>query len=105
MTAHDELVERVARAMIIALKSDEALYVFAYDHKGASAKVDGWVAVPEVAAAALAAVYEAIKEPTDAMFFDPDDVCVNMGQSPWEAFCKIYRTMLAASPLNPENVK
>ncbi len=55
------------------------------------------------AAAALSAI-EAMGavvvpvEATDGMFFDPDDVCTNMGQSPWAAFCEIYTAMIAASP-------
>lgn len=37
-------------------------------------------------------------EPTEEMFFDPDDVCVNFKETPWSAFIRIYRTLLAASP-------
>jgi hypothetical protein len=58
------------------------------------------------AAAALSAL-EAMaaivpREATDEMFFDPDDVCTNFGQSPWAAFCRIYARLLAASPFAKE---
>jgi hypothetical protein len=58
------------------------------------------------AAAALSAL-EAMaaivpREAPDGMFFDPDDVCTSMGQSPWAAFCRIYAAMIAASPYAKE---
>ena len=37
-------------------------------------------------------------EPTDEMFFNPDDVCVNFTETPRDAFRRIYRALLAAAP-------
>ena len=45
---------------------------------------DGWQLVP--------------KEPTDEMFFDPDDACKNFGESAWQAFCRMYYALLASAP-------
>lgn len=37
-------------------------------------------------------------EPTEDMFFDPDDVCVNMNETPWGKFVDIYKSMLSSAP-------
>lgn len=41
------------------------------------------------------------KEPTDEMFFDPDDACINFGESAWQAFCRVYYALLASAPPAP----
>lgn len=103
MTEHEKLVERVARRAATEIRS--------YESCKHTAEYGGCVFADcacerkarSVTTAALAEVYAALREPNVDMFFDPDDVCVNIGQSPWTAFCEIYTAMLQASPLNPEN--
>jgi hypothetical protein len=38
------------------------------------------------------------REAAEEMFLDPDDICVNFGESPWDAFKRHYTAMLSASP-------
>ena len=49
---------------------------------------DGWQLVP--------------KEPTDEMFFDPDNACTNFGESPGQAFRRMYQSLLASAPPAPQ---
>jgi hypothetical protein len=94
---HDELVERVARALYEA-GTWEGAWSSIID-------VDADI-VRDQATAALAAVYEAIKEPTSTVIRDGVSHRLSTsigGDNRWpEDTAALYRAMLAASPLNPE---
>jgi hypothetical protein len=90
MTEREKLIEAMARGIAI--------------RRGRVAAGPGEVKEATAALAAIEAMGAVVVpvEATDRMFFDPDDVCTNMGQSPWAAFCEIYAAMLAASPYAKE---
>jgi hypothetical protein len=99
---HDELVERVAVGLFKALAAQD--YAYNWDTLEGVA-LDGDFNLKTVAAAALAAVYEAVKEPTPEMVakgwlaahrVETADRCNH------EMLKDAHRAMLAASPLNPE---
>jgi hypothetical protein len=95
---HDELVERVARAMFPTAWADnnDPDYDAPLGQKYARFK----------ARAALAAVYEAIKEPTSDQVVAGQEVFLDNGYSHAElndtTLRKAFTAMLEASPLNPE---
>ncbi len=88
---HDELVERVARAMAEDVNDHFDQVRLFYMRR---------------ARAALAAVYEAMKEPTSTVIRDGVSHRLSTsigGDNRWpEDTAALYRALLAASPLNPE---
>jgi hypothetical protein len=95
---HSELVERAALDLYNRYR--KRVQMKPVDHIGAN-DTDACNSCRADARAALAAVYEAIKEPTDKMVRAA--MRRNRMDDPFaSADVTAYRAMLAASPLNPE---
>jgi hypothetical protein len=96
---HNDLIERVARAMC---QSALELHGACYDACEKAGKCCGDDMDLPAARTALAEVYTALREPTPEML-DEAQRAWTPGVSYGEAHAIRYRAMLTASPLNPEN--
>lgn len=91
---HEQLVERVARVLRARYHGRDDWQICEERTKTVFRKD---------AAAALAAVYDAIKEPTPEMKGARKWGAVFPGEMSGNVNAEVWSAMLAASPLNPEN--